>query len=146
MAESGRVWTIGYEGRSVDAFLDTLDSASIDLVVDIRTKAFSRKSGFSKGPLARRLGERGVQYIHLPELGMPLHLLALRPSLDDNTPILEAYRAGMSDRTGGIEQLCTWATSVSVCLLCFEAEVSQCHRSVVAEHLRKERRLKIHHL
>lgn len=146
MAESGLVWTIGYQGRSVEGFLQTLDTVSIDLLVDIRSKPFSRKSGFSKGPLARILGERGIRYVHLPELGMPLHLLALRPQLDDNIPILEAYREGMSDRTDGIERLCTWAGSASLCLLCFEAEVSQCHRSIVADHLRKERQLEIRHL
>lgn len=146
MIEVKVIHTIGYQGRSLDGFLSTLESASIDALIDIRSKPLSRKPGFSGRALQQALAARGIQYHHAPDLGMPLDLLALRPQFEDNTPILEAYRARMADRSKAIDQLCERAESRRICLLCFEADVSQCHRGVVAAHLREERQLLVRHL
>lgn len=146
LAELIVVHTIGYQGRSRDGLLTALRSADIDILIDIRSKATSRKPGFSKKVLQLALEAHGIQYHHAPELGMPLDLLALRPQLSDNTSILEIYRTQMPTRHDAIDHLCQEAASRRICLLCFESDVSQCHRSVVADHLREERHLTIRHL
>jgi len=146
VADQGVVWTVGYQGRTLSNLLDVLDSVSVEVLVDIRSKPFSRKPGFSKGPLTRGLAHRGIRYVHLPELGMPLDLLTRRPSLKDNEPILRSYREGMADRTIGMNCLFNWVQTASVCLLCYEADVNQCHRGVVADYLRDERQLEVRHL
>lgn len=146
MSDHEAVWTIGYQGRTLDGFIDTLSSASVDMVVDIRSKPVSRKPGFSKGPLSRRLDGSGIQYIHMPKLGMPLDLLNLRSQLADNRVILDAYREGMSNRKDDIDQLCNWTQSLRICFLCFESDATQCHRGIIAEHLQEERQLEDRHL
>src|SRR5687768_17499675 len=56
--------TIGYEKRSIEEFLDALQDAGIDTLVDVRDVAFSHKPGFSGGALRDALGRRGIDYVH----------------------------------------------------------------------------------
>src|ERR1700751_6123716 len=63
--------TIGYEGASAEAFDATLENAGIELVVDVRAVAVSRRRGFSKSSLAARLEAAGLRYVHLRGLGDP---------------------------------------------------------------------------
>src|SRR5215211_7255046 len=65
------VTTIGYEGTTVQQFLDALRAAKVRLVVDIRAVASSRRPGFSKTRLAANLEEAGIGYVHLRGLGTP---------------------------------------------------------------------------
>jgi uncharacterized protein (DUF488 family) len=146
MAEAAEVMTIGYQGHSVESFLNTLEAASVELLLDIRSKPVSRKPGFSKIALARNLAERGITYRHVPDLGMPLHLLRIKPTLRGNDLILSAYRTQLPDKLESLNLVVDEASVNRTCLLCFEADASQCHRSVVAEHLREERQLTITHL
>lgn len=63
--------TIGYEGASVADFLDALRSAQIELLVDVRAVAMSRRPGFAKSALAANLKDAGIGYLHLRKLGTP---------------------------------------------------------------------------
>src|SRR5689334_2525113 len=63
--------TIGYEGSTIGAVLDTLIEARVRLLIDVRALPQSRKPGFSKRQLAAELEERGVRYVHLQGLGTP---------------------------------------------------------------------------
>lgn len=146
MTRQVELMTIGYQGRTIGGLLGALDGADVELLIDIRTKPLSRKPGFSKSVLARQLEAHGIDYMHLPELGMPSHLLAIKESLRDNTPILDEYRSLLPELQDAIDFLCQVAFQQRACLLCFEANVNQCHRGVVAEHLVKERCLSIRHL
>lgn len=65
------IYTIGYEGTDIDRFVATLKAARIEMLVDVRALALSRKKGFSKKGLAARLDRDGVAYLHLVELGNP---------------------------------------------------------------------------
>ena len=49
------IFTIGYEGATVDGFIGALRKAGVALVLDIRAAPVSRKKGFSKNPLAQHL-------------------------------------------------------------------------------------------
>jgi len=71
MAKQHPIFTIGYEGASVAAFVAALREAGVALVLDIRAAPVSRKKGFSKTPLAQHLSEAGMGYRHLRGLGTP---------------------------------------------------------------------------
>src|SRR5262249_33732829 len=71
MAKQHPIFTIGYEGASVGAFVAALREAGVTLVLDIRAAPVSRKKGFSKTPLAQQLSEEGMGYRHLRGLGTP---------------------------------------------------------------------------
>ena len=63
--------TIGYEGASMESFLRALKEAKVELLVDIRAVASSRRPGFSKNALAANLAEAGIDYLQLRGLGTP---------------------------------------------------------------------------
>src|SRR6202158_634175 len=65
------LFTIGYEKAKPDAVWGELKCAKIDLLVDTRAVAASRRPGFSKRQLAAALDEAGIAYIHLQKLGTP---------------------------------------------------------------------------
>src|SRR5215207_7236390 len=65
------VATIGYEGTTMDAFLDALRGGGVELLVDVRAVASSRRPGFSKTKLAENVGTLGIDYLHLRALGTP---------------------------------------------------------------------------
>ena len=65
------LFTIGYEQAKPAAVLNELKRAKVDLLVDTRAVAASRRPGFSKRQLAASLDEIGIGYIHLQKLGTP---------------------------------------------------------------------------
>lgn len=65
------ICTIGYEGKTVDFFFYELIFDKVNTLLDVRSRAFSRKFGFSKGKLTNYLERLGIEYIHIPELGIP---------------------------------------------------------------------------
>lgn len=66
-----KVFTIGYEGATIESFLAALERAGVRRVIDVRQLPLSRRPGFSKAPLAAALKERGIGYVHLKALGTP---------------------------------------------------------------------------
>ena len=64
------VVTIGYEQRSLEAYLNELLRAGVTLVFDVRRNPLSRKYGFSKGTLSNACEGLGIAYAHVPELGI----------------------------------------------------------------------------
>ena len=66
-----RIFTIGYEGATVGEFVDALQKAGVERVIDIRALPLSRRPGFSKTPLRGALAEAGIEYVHLKALGTP---------------------------------------------------------------------------
>ena len=65
------IYTIGYEDAHLHDFLHTLTEAGVQLVVDTRERAQSRRQGYSKTALTAALGEQGIEYRHLRGLGTP---------------------------------------------------------------------------
>ena len=65
------IYTAGYEGLSIDAFIARLKQAQIDKVLDVREYPLSRKPGFSKKAFAQCLADAGIAYEHSPPLGCP---------------------------------------------------------------------------
>jgi uncharacterized protein (DUF488 family) len=63
--------TIGYETDTQAGMIARLKAADVELVVDVRAVASSRKAGFSKTLLGNSLKAEGVDYLHLRPLGTP---------------------------------------------------------------------------
>ena len=131
---TNQVCTAGYQGESIESFLEKLVQAHVTLLVDVRRRPMSRKPGFSKRSLGQCLNEAGIRYIHLQYLGMPDDLIPLR-NAKDNTPILDEYRIRIGDNFDQLRPLRELAGRHRICLLCFEADHTQCHRGVLADFL-----------
>lgn len=131
-----QLFTIGYEGATVDAFLDTLQQAGVKTLVDVRAVPLSRKPGFSKRALAAALAERGIAYRHLQRLGTPAEgRNAARKG--DVATMRRIYLDHLTapDATAEMAMLVDEARERPSALLCFEREPGACHRSVLIEQL-----------
>lgn len=131
-----KLFTIGYEGATIDAFLDTLATAGVKTLVDVRAVAQSRKPGFSKRGLAAALAERGIGYRHLQRLGTPAEgRNAARAG--DTARMRRVYLDHLEapDAQAEMAMLIDQARESPSALLCFERQPAECHRSILFEQL-----------
>ena len=132
-------YTIGYEGLSLEAYINLLLKNQIRLLVDVRKNAFSQKYGFSKGELSGALGLVGVEYRHVPELGI---ISEKRQELvhdkDYEELFLEYEQTTLKNQTAKLAELQQWLEeNRRIAITCFEAQPHQCHRSRVAKALKQ---------
>ena len=142
------LFTIGYEQATSAAVLDELAHAKVDLVVDTRAVAASRKPGFSKRQLAAGLDERGIGYLHLQGLGTPKQgrLAARAGKLDKLSAIYHAHLKTAQAREQLDELTDLVRSGKRVCLLCFERDHKACHRQWIAEEVHERTRTPVEHL
>jgi uncharacterized protein (DUF488 family) len=129
------LFTIGYEQARADAVIRELNSAKVDLLVDVRAVAASRRPGFSKRQLAAGLDEAGIGYLHLRALGTPKEgrLAARSGDLTSLWKIFEKHLKTPQAKEE-LDELTELVTSGRrVCLLCYERDESHCHRHRLAE-------------
>ena len=141
------VATIGYERASLPDFIATLKISNIDILVDIRDRAQSRRAGFSKSALSAALEDAGIDYLHLRELGDPKEgrEAARRGDFVQFRTIFgEVMQTAAAKKA--IEKLEELAAEYEICLMCFERDQSTCHRKIVADRLEKSLDLKARHL
>lgn len=125
------LYTIGYEGQTLDSFFEQLSSASVRLLVDVRELPLSRKRGFSKRGLASALAEIGIAYAHMPALGCPKPIRDRLKSGGDWQSYAQAFGEHLAKQDASIDELAQLAGGTTACLLCFEANFNRCHRTLV---------------
>ena len=132
------IFTIGHSTRSLEDFVELLQRNQVEVLVDVRTVPASRRvPHFAKAALERSLPARGIEYVHLPELG------GLRkPGPDSiNAGWRNAAFRGYADYMqtaefrAGIDRLLEIAGSRRVTVMCAEAVPWRCHRSLIADAL-----------
>lgn len=134
-----KLFTIGYEGATQAEVIGRLKTAGVEVLVDVRAVAASRRAGFSKTLLGQSLRADGVDYLHLRPLGTPK---AGRDAArkGDVATMQAIFNAHMRepDAEAAFQQLRHVAGEKRVALLCFEAEACGCHRAVLADRLARE--------
>lgn len=128
--------TIGYEGLDVPRFIKCLTYHDVKALVDVRELPFSRKKGFSKAPLSQAVQHVGIHYTHIRALGSPSKIRK-RVKEDGNYAAFfksyDAYLAKQVDALSHLQKLLE--DHHRVCLMCFEADAGQCHRSRIADRV-----------
>ena len=140
--------TIGYEGATVRGVVDALREQGVELLVDVRAVAMSRRPGFAKTRLAANLDEGGIQYLHLRRLGTPADGRAAARAgrhAEMHAIFLEHMQTeGAQDELHVLADLVRQGRMIA--LLCFEADPRHCHRSLVAAALQTLVPLDVVHL
>ncbi len=139
--------TIGYEGSVIEDFIETLRQSGVSLLIDVRDFPGSRKKGFSKTRLALHLADAGIGYRHLKGLGDPKpgRDAARAGKMSEFRHIFSAHmetHSAVSDLSEAVEL----ATTENACLLCFEQNHENCHRSIVAERMVEHAEIHLKHL
>jgi uncharacterized protein (DUF488 family) len=137
-AAERRVYTLGYQGRTLREVLETVQRYGIEQVLDVRENASSKKPGFAGVDLEPAFARLGVAYSHLPELGCAS---ASRHALwrgESREPFLNDYRRRLAERPEAFANLVHRVRSARSLLLCLERDPSRCHRAVLSERLQAE--------
>lgn len=130
------VWTIGYERAAASEVIAALRSAGVELLIDVRAVAASRRAGFSKTVLRAGVEEAGLAYLHLRDLGTPkAGRDAARAGRCAEMRAIFARHLEEPSAVAAFERLAEETAARRSCLLCFEADPAGCHRAVLAERL-----------
>ena len=130
------IFTIGYEGATMDEFLAALRSAGVERVIDVRAIANSRRPGFSKTPLRNALAEVGIDYVHLRALGTPA--AGREAARARRKAELERIYAGQLETPEAMAEgamMLELAAERPSALLCYERDPSCCHRTLLWQAL-----------
>ena len=65
-----QLFTIGYEGISLETYINKLIINNVHVLCDVRKNAYSQKYGFSKKTLELACKGADIEYIHIPALGI----------------------------------------------------------------------------
>lgn len=131
------LYTIGYEGKTVDRLVASLVADAIAVLVDVRQLPLSRKKGFSKNSLKKELAAAGIDYVHFRELGSPRDARRRLHDDGDYEAFFRAYAQHLEAHADALNKLSGLFSRAPVCLMCYEAEAEKCHRSVLAARLER---------
>ena len=141
------VFTMGYEGTTIDSFTKVLVKNKIKTLLDVRAVPLSRKPGFSKNKLASFLAQEGISYVGLKGLGTPAEgRAAARQGQKSELERIFGEHLHSDDAVRDLKEAIRISNEVPACLLCFEHSPHCCHRRLVAEAIRKTTHQEIVHL
>ncbi|HLY80564.1 MAG TPA: DUF488 domain-containing protein [Caulobacteraceae bacterium] len=128
--------TIGYEAATQSAVIRCLKRAGVEVVIDVRAVASSRRAGFSKTLLQASLADAGIDYVHLRALGTPkAGRQAVRAGRVAEMETIYAAHLQEPEAQLQLGEALDIARERSAALLCYEAEAVHCHRRIVAGRL-----------
>lgn len=108
----------------------------MELLIDVRAVAASRRPGFSKTALKNGLAEQGIDYLHLRPLGTPAAgREAARKGRVAEMRAIYADQLETPEAVVALEQALDAAGERKAALLCYEKEAPCCHRAMLAERM-----------
>lgn len=129
--------TIGYEQATLPEVIERLKAAGVEVLIDVRAVASSRRAGFSKTLLANGLAEAGIEYVHLRGLGTPkAGRDAARAGRIGEMHAIYEEQLKTPEAEHDMARAAAIVSEKPAALLCLEADAAGCHRRIVAERLR----------
>jgi len=129
------LYTIGYEGVSLENYFLKLLSNDVKVLIDVRRNPLSMKFGFSKTLLQRYCKALEIEYIHFPEVGIHSNERQELNSQNDYDELFQNYISESLPKTIDTQNLIIdiLERKHRIALTCFEANICQCHRKHLAE-------------
>jgi uncharacterized protein YwgA len=129
------LYTIGYEGISLEEYLNRLIKHDVKVLVDVRNNPLSMKFGFSKTQLTTFCANLNIEYLHIPEVGIQSQQRQALKTQTDYDKLFDIYKTENLKKTTPQQQqiLRLLKDKKRIALTCFEANVCQCHRKHLAE-------------
>ena len=139
--------TIGYERSTPEDFIATLQARDIEVLVDIRERAQSRRRGFSKTALSLAVNEAGMEYVHFRALGDPKEgREAARAGLIERFQKIFSEVLAAEPAQEALAEVELIARKKRICLMCYERDHRYCHRRMVSDQLERSLGCKVFHL
>lgn len=129
------LYTIGYEGISLEEYLNRLIKNDVKVLVDVRNNPLSMKFGFSKTQLKNFCASLKIEYLHIPEVGIQSNQRQELKTQVDYDKLFEIYKKQNLKNTSSqqLQILNLLKDKKRIALTCFEANICQCHRKHLAE-------------
>lgn len=141
------VYTSGYEGLSIDGFLNRLIGVGIKHLIDVRRNPIARRFGFHRSTLKRLCESLEISYSHLPELGIESSMRKSLNTQDDYDDLFQLYRdSTLIDEELAVERVAEFVKESPSVLVCMETQPKCCHRSHLAAAVSKRSKLKVDHI
>lgn len=141
------IFTAGYEGKSVDLFFNDLLRRGITAVIDVRANPISRKYGFTRHQISEIAEKLGIDYWHVPNLGIPSRFRADLNSYESYQRLLNQYEQKMLPmQEASLREVARFMRQRPSVLVCVERDVRYCHRSRLAEAVSRLNGLEVVHL
>jgi uncharacterized protein (DUF488 family) len=137
------VFTVGYEGLTIDAFLNKLIANNIMVIVDVRNNPQSMKFGFSKKRFRDYVEKAGMRYTHIPELGIPSDMRKGLGTTVTHESLFQMYETDLlpKQEEAKVQLLNLIDNNPRIALVCFESDYHFCHRHRLVEYLQREKGL-----
>ena len=129
------LYTIGYEGISLEQYLNKLILNDVKVLCDVRKNSLSMKYGFSKSQLKGACEKLGIKYEHIPDLGIDSDKRQELNSQSDYDKLFISYeKTTLKENKTAIKQVLDLISEHKrVAVTCFEAHHCQCHRGTLAK-------------
>lgn len=129
------LYTIGYEGISLEQYLNKLIQNDVKMLCDVRKNSLSMKYGFSKGQLQKACEGLGIAYVHIPDLGIDSDKRQSLNSQSDYDRLFKQYEKTtlLENKKAITTVLDLLKKNERIALTCFEAHECQCHRGTLAK-------------
>jgi uncharacterized protein (DUF488 family) len=145
-----KLFTIGYEGITLEEYLNRLIINDVKILCDVRKNPFSMKRGFSKKDLKKACESLGIEYVHIPNLGIVSEKRKeLNTQKDYNVLFKEYELTVLKENVNEIRYVYDLLIKYKrIALTCFEAEYCMCHRSRVSKEIENvsQGKLKAQHI
>lgn len=130
------LFTIGYEGKSIEYFMNQLIRNDIRALIDIRKNPISRKFGFSKTKLSHISKNLGIFYKHIPELGIESNKRMGLITRNDFEVLFNYYRSSLQLLNLYLDDISKLLENYTrIAIMCYEQNPLMCHRHVVRDFL-----------
>ena len=143
-----KLFSIGYNGFSVQGFVAALTESGVECVVDTRELPISRKKGFAKSALQNHLHEAGIVYRHFRVLGSPRFDRREVRNTGDYATFFSRVRKHLAtlEAMTALQNVIEIARIKTSCLMCCCPDWRFCHRSCVADAITKRTYFAVEHL
>lgn len=133
------LFSIGYEGISLETYINRLIVNDVHVLCDVRKNAYSQKYGFSKKQLQKACEGVGIRYEHISDLGIESEQRQQLQSQTDYDLLFERYeQTTLVKKEQALLHLRSLLdTDKRIAVTCFEKDPAQCHRTRVANALLK---------
>ena len=136
-AEEIDFYTVGYQGRDIVSFVASLTQARVETLLDIRfTPVSMYKPAFSRKNLETALSAAGIDYLHMPDLGVPSEVRKQAAQSGRRSDIWAWYDEYVVSRfaEGNLDWFFNSANH-PIAMMCVERDPRDCHRHLLADAL-----------
>jgi uncharacterized protein (DUF488 family) len=134
-----KLFTLGFTKKTARQFFETLRTAGVKKLIDIRLNNTSQLAGFTKKEDLEYFVQTicGASYHHMPNLAPTQEILDALKKHSGTWAEYEQSFISLLRARGAIEKLERSFFEEPCCLLCSEATPEHCHRRLVAEEIQR---------